>query len=191
MEDLTIKVPAIRIKQREGDGKAIYITRVKAKQLCSRPTERFDIRIYKRKELPNNAGYEDSGYQREPAKNKVESIKKYIVTETKNPLFPTAITVSSESELKFDEKANGFGELTINPTLHIIDGQHRFKAWVDLMKSGYEEFEDFEMPLVILSGFSELDEVVQFHVINSRQTKVKTDLAHRHYLKLSKDKRKV
>jgi len=59
------------------------------------------------------------------------------------------------------------------------------------MKSGYEEFEDFEMPLVILSGFSELDEVVQFHVINSRQTKVKTDLAHRHYLKLSKDKRKV
>jgi len=147
--------------------------------------------FYKRKELPNNAGYEDSGYQREPAKNKVESIKKYIVTETKNPLFPTAITVSSESELKFDEKANGFGELTINPTLHIIDGQHRFKAWVDLMKSGYEEFEDFEMPLVILSGFSELDEVVQFHVINSRQTKVKTDLAHRHYLKLSKDKRKV
>lgn len=188
MEDLTIKIPAIRIKQREGDGKAIYIARIKAKQLCSRPTERFKIRIYKRKELPNKAGYEDTGYQREPAKNKVDSIKKYIVSETKNPLFPTAITVSSESELRFDEKANGVGELTINPTLYIIDGQHRFKAWVDLMQSDYKEFEDYEMPLVILSGFSELDEVVQFHVINSRQTKVKTDLAHRHYLKLSKDK---
>ena len=60
-----------------------------------------------------------------------------------------------------------------------------------LLQRQFQEFEDFEMPLVILSGFSELDEVVQFHVINSRQTKVKTDLAHRHYLKLSKDKRKV
>jgi hypothetical protein len=43
-----------------------------------------------------------------------------------------------------------------------------------------------ELPIVVLSNFKYEEEVEQFFVINSRQRKIKTDLAQRIYLELSK-----
>lgn len=184
MDELTIKVPALRIHQKEGEGKAIYVARVTVKELASRRRERFDVRYYAR------VNGKDSGYQRRPTPSKLSKIKDFIDKETDAPLFPTSIVVSTENELEFDEINRGYGLLTLKPKLYIIDGQHRFEAWGDLMDSHvYKELEDYEIPLVVLSGFEEIDEVAQFHIINSRQTKVKTDLAHRHYLALSKSKK--
>lgn len=181
MTELIFKVPALRIKQNEKEGMEIYLARIKVKQLYDRSAERFDIRKYKRE------NGKDYGYQRELSKSKIEKIKNYINNETDNPIFPTSIVACSKDLLKFDDKENGCGILTIKPTLYIIDGQHRVEAWKQLMKAHvYEEFEDFELPIIVLSGFEEIDEVAQFHIINARQTRVKTDLAHRHYVQLSK-----
>lgn len=187
MDDLSFDAPAIKINQREKEGQAIYLALIKAKDLVHRQNERFDISIYERKKI--EGGYKDVGYQRRPNPNKIKQIKNFITNESKgHPLFPTAIITSTEAKLKFEEVGDSLGKLHILPKLHIIDGQHRMQAWIDLMKSGsYTDLENYEIPVVILSGFTELEEVIQFHIINSRQTKIKTDLAHNHYLRLMND----
>jgi len=49
-----------------------------------------------------------------------------------------------------------------------------------------EMYGNYEFPLIILSGFEEYREVEQFYVINSKQKRIKTDLAQRHSLALAK-----
>lgn len=179
---LDFSLPAMRIHQREQDDKAIYMAKINAKELATRSEERFVIDVYKRVE-----GKEDSGYQRPVSDSAVQKIKNFILEDSKNPLLPTAILVNSRNPLDFKDSGGGIGKLTINDTLHIIDGQHRYDAWRSLMEDPdlQELLGDYELPLVILSGFKEYQEIEQFWVINSKQKRIKTDLAQRHLLALA------
>lgn len=184
-EKLDFKVPALRICQRERKGQAIYLTKVKVKEFGTRPTERFTIDYYQR--IPVKR---DQGYQRPLSERAIEKVKEFILRETPNPLLPTAILANSRYPLDFKEQEGGFGTLHIKDRLFIIDGQHRLEAWKSMMADSQlqEQWGDYELPVVILSGFESYQEIEQFYVINSRQKKIKTDLAQRHLLQLASHK---
>lgn len=182
MQNLNFKVPAIKISQRESEGKAIYFAKIKAQEFGIRSEERFIIDYYKRIE-----GLKDEGYQRPLSPQSVNKIKDFVIQESPNPILPTALILSSRVPLDFkQENSFGYGMLNVNSALYIIDGQHRFEAWKSMMKEKelVEKFGDYEFPLIILSGFESFREIEQFYVINSRQKKIKVDLAQRHLLKL-------
>ncbi len=184
--NLNFKIPAIRVRQEEKAGQAIYTAVVKAKEFFSRPSERFIVDYYEREKEKSAGG---GGYQRKLSPQAVNGIKDYILTETMNPLLPTGLLVSARGELEFSEKSNGFGELIVNRPLYVIDGQHRFEAWKSLMEQPQyrEDWGNFELPIVVLSNFNKRQEVEQFYVINSRQKRIKTDLAQRNFLQLAAD----
>ncbi len=179
---LDFKISALKIHQREKTQQAIYLGKIKAEVLTARAGERFVIDYYKR--IPKK---KDIGYQRLLADKAVEKLKDFVLQETSNPLLPTAILCNSRVPLDFKEIESDLGILSIKDTLYIIDGQHRFEAWKSMMNSPalMEEWGDYEFPVVILSNFKEYQEIEQFFVINSRQKKIKTDLAQRHLLKLA------
>ncbi|OFW62187.1 MAG: hypothetical protein A2Z35_01490 [Actinobacteria bacterium RBG_19FT_COMBO_36_27] len=185
MSDLDFSLPALIIRQREQKKQKIYLTTIKASELSVRPDERFIVDYYER-----HPGLKDTGYQRTLNKNAVERIKNFVLQETNNPLLPTAILANSRYALDFKEskECKNFGILHVNTPLYIIDGQHRFEAWKSMMDSPTlkEEWGNYEFPLIILSNFKEYQEIEQFYVINSRQKKIKTDLAQRHLLELAK-----
>ncbi len=178
---LNFQLPAIRVRQREERGQAIYMAVIKAKEFMTRENERFIIDYYRREN-----GKED-GYQRPLAHNSVSKIKDYILKEVKYPILPTSILANARYKLKFEALNDPCGQLTIDQPLYIIDGQHRFEAWKQLMHDDKlkEVFGDYEFPVVILSGFEKIDEIEQFYVINSRQKRIKTDLAQRNFLSLA------
>jgi DGQHR domain-containing protein len=181
---LSFSLPAIRIHQREESDQAIYVARVKARDFLQRPKERFKVDYYVREDK------EDRGYQRKAAPKDIAKIKDYVLKQTDSPLFPTGMLLNCRNKIDFDEKTDGIGTLHINEILYVIDGQHRFEAWSEMMTSPEleKQWGDFEFPVVILSNFDEVKEVEQFFVVNTRQKKVKTDLAQRNLLTLAKDK---
>lgn len=181
-QQLSFKISAMQIKQREGAEQSLYVGVIKAKDLCSeRSDERFEIDYYRR-----NDGKE-AGYQRSLSQVSVDKIKDFILVETKHPILPTALLVNSRSDIKFESQDGRFGDLLIEDTLYVIDGQHRFEAWKSLMQDPQlrEDYGDYEFPIVILSNFDATREVEQFYVINSRQKRIKTDLAQRNFLSLA------
>lgn len=183
---LILKVPAIEISQKAGQSKKkIYLTKIKARDLVVRSEELLTIDEYSHGPI---LGLQDEGYQRAPETKKVNEIIHFIKEETDEPMIPTTIVVCSKYELDYENK-NGFGYLSLTPKLSVIDGQHRFKAFAEMMKTESElkKWGDFELPMIVLSGFKKIDEIVQFYIINSRQKKVKTDLAHRLMLKIYQD----
>lgn len=182
-DKLDFKIPSLRIHQREKSNQSVYLSKIKAKEFGVRPDERFKIDYYER--IP---GKKDKGYQRLLTDNAVDKIKDFIIRETRYPLLPTAILANSRTPLDFKEIRDGFGTLHIKDLLYIIDGQHRFEAWKSMMESPalMDEWGDYEFPLVILSNFKEYQEIEQFYVINSRQKRIKTDLAQRHLIELAK-----
>lgn len=182
-ETLEFSLPAMRVHQREQKGKAIYVARISAKELSVRADERFKIAYYSRVESTK-----DIGYQRPLSQNAVEKIKDFILKkESENPLLPTALLVNSRNVLDFKDTGGGIGTLNVKGTLYVIDGQHRYEAWKQLMEDPelLEQYGDYELPLVILSGFFEYQEIEQFYIINSKQKRIKTDLAQRHLLALA------
>ncbi|MCL5434800.1 MAG: DGQHR domain-containing protein [Patescibacteria group bacterium] len=180
-DSISFKIPAIRLFQRETEGKAIYVGVIKASDLSSHPQERFRIAYFDREN-------KNAGYQRRLQDNKVEKLKEFILKETKTPLFPTAILVNSREMLDFKEISKGVGTLHVNEPLFVIDGQHRVTAWRAIVDETdlADKWKDYEFPIVLMSGFKILEEMEQFYVINSRQTKIKTDLVHSLLLEFEK-----
>ena len=181
------KIFAIRTCQREktAEGQAIYTGKIAAKDLINEKNldeSRFLVDQW------TSEVKENRGYQRFPAEKNINKIKNYLIEETPNPLFPTTVLVNSRTALKFKELNDNYGELEIENTLYLIDGQHRVEALKELMREPKLRaiFGTFELPIVILSGFKYKEEVEQFFIINSRQTKIKTDLAQRLYIEMAK-----
>jgi DGQHR domain-containing protein len=190
-------IPAINIVQKQPPGHEIFMGIVKVKDLLEPNNPNRDIR-FKVHKWEHDQKIE-KGYQRAPEKGRIEKIKNYLQVEVKDPLFPTGILVSARKPLNFrkfeisskktKERKNDFGELEINQTLYIIDGQHRIEAFKDIMEreSLASRYGYIELPIVILSNFNYKEEVEQFFVINSRQKAIKTDLAQRIFIEITKN----
>lgn len=179
-EKLEFQIPVLRIMQREEKNQALYVGKIKVENLFYRGEERFKIDYWRRKP-------KEDGYQRPLSKQAVDKVVNFILKETPNPLLPSALLVNCRQTLDFKEIKDSFGLLDIKDTLYIIDGQHRFEAWKEIMKTPELSMEwgSYEMPIVILSGFEKIKEIEQFFVINSRQKRIKTGLAQRNFIGLA------
>jgi DGQHR domain-containing protein len=187
MEKYTI--PAIKLTQKEASGHELFFGKIKAKDLLdpedSDRNARFEIHKWESRQK------DEPGYQRFPNQGRIEKLKKYIQVETQSPIFPTTLLVNARSPVNFKSKSSDddIGELEIDQKLYIIDGQHRIEAFKDMMQneSLRSKYGYMELPIVILSNFKYIEEVEHFFIINSKQKKIKTDLAQRIFLELGKD----
>jgi len=60
---------------------------------------------------------------------------------------------------------------------HIVDGQHRVLAIIQLCEEDFDRWANFKLQFVMMLGASEKEEVNQFYVVNSTAKSVRTDLA--------------
>lgn len=181
------KIPAIKLTQKESPGHQIFFGKVKAKDLLDPEDDQRNARFEIHQWESNQ--HSEPGYQRFPSENRINKLKKYIQEDTPHPFFPTALLVNARTPVKFESQSGEAGELEIDQKLYIIDGQHRIEAFKDMMRSDIPraEYGFMELPIVILSNFKYIEEVEHFFIINSKQKKIKTDLAQRIFLELGKE----
>lgn len=168
-----MRYPAIRVNQLD-DGKELFVASVKIKDLIDET--HFAIDFWDQSQQLS----EKQGYQRRPSTSHVKKIANYAINETK-ALFPGAILINSRSPLRFEGDKNGVGELVLShPPLWIVDGQHRIRGLRHAIENLEDRrWEERELPVVVLSNFNKIEEVKQFHILNSTQKRITTDLAHR------------
>lgn len=184
-DEHNFKVYALKFFQNEEAGKAIFVGKIKV-ELLNKFEDRFKIDLFKRK------NGEDSGYQRDPYQDSIDKFQEYIINQSPSPIVPTTITVNAREPITFKRihpTIEDFVEIEIDQTLYIIDGQHRTIGWIGLLhEPNYiKKWKDYEIPIIILSGFDYHREVELFYVMNDKQRRIKTDLALRLLLKLAKN----
>lgn len=174
-----LKLKALKITQKTGPERNMYIAPVKVKYLLDKSY--FQINWWEKEKM----GTKKQGYQRHPAPGRKALIARFI-EKNACPIFPANILVCSKEEIGFDNKKE---EMTLDGyPLWIVDGQTRiegFKHALEILK--IKDILEWEMPVVFLSGFPPIDELEQFFVLNSTQKKVSTDLAQRLKLELARD----
>jgi DGQHR domain-containing protein len=173
-----MKVPALRISQ-WGYGKgakeqSLYVTALPAKHLFNTDIDRWS------KE-------NREGYQRPPEESRLKpgkgSVVRYLLDEM--GIFPTSVLLNTRGTLAFKEEVKlsdkiSLGELTIpdNERLIIIDGQHRIEAIKRATKQK-QELEEYPVPVSITNLKDKFEEMLLFYIVNSRQKRIKTELAYR------------
>ena len=70
-----------------------------------------------------------------------------------------------------------------NAILWIIDGQHRIEA-LKRAEAEKPEFKEYPVPVSILSLQNRFDEMLLFHIVNSRQQRIPTVIAYRQLQKM-------
>ncbi len=176
-----LKLKAFRLAQKSGDGRDIYVAPVKVKYLLD--DHYFKINWWEKEKM----GSKKQGYQRHPAEGRKGKIARFI-EKSESPVFPSSILACSHAPIEFNNK-NGEIALDAYP-MWIVDGQTRiegFRHAVEYLK--LKEVLDWEMPILFLSGFSPIEELEQFYVLNSTQKKVSTDLGQRLKMELARDNR--
>jgi DGQHR domain-containing protein len=129
------------------------------------------------------------GYQRPLLERRVAKATNYLLFEDK--IFPTSVLINVRKKIEFFpvNSIEGIGEYGIlmipedSLPFWIIDGQHRLMA-IALAARENPEYENYPIPVTILSLPDRYSEMRIFYVVNSRQKSVPTALAQRH-LKLS------
>lgn len=136
--------------------------------------------IAKSYEVPLRKTVEDDGYQRELSKKRVNELADAIA-EARVDL-PTAVLLSRR-HLKIETMEadkNGLRMLPIDgekDPFYVVDGQHRIAALEKLYEENPDQWKNYELPFVCMIGASDLQEMEEFHVVNSTAKSVSTDLA--------------
>ena len=132
--------------------------------------------------------YGQGGYQRPLDQERIKKALRYLFNE--DGLYPTSILGNIRGKIDFspsfpiNDHAQ-FGILRIPDTslpVWIIDGQHRMYS-IFLAARDNKQFENYTVPLTLLNFYNVYEEMRQFFIVNSRQKKVRTDLAQQHLFK--------
>lgn len=182
---MSIKLNVLKVSQNTKKGQAIYIASVPVGNLIDEAY--FKIHWWKKEKM----GTKDQGYQRVPMEGRKRKIAKYLETYS-HPIIPNSILISSRDNiLEFKPKTGNFGELTVEPyPCFIVDGQTRVEGFKHAKKEFKLNIDEFEMPVIFLSGYPLIEELEQFFILNSSQKRVSTDLAQRLKLELAKNDQK-
>jgi len=171
---MPLNMPAIKVEQRDID---IYVTAMRAQDLL----ENCRISWWKRDE-PN-------GYQRPLKDSRIREIKHYLLKEIGT--FPTSVLANVRGELqakttkKLGENCE-LCEISIpEKSLWVIDGQHRVEG-LRAAKDEENRFEDYPLIVSLFTLPDPYDEMLQFHIVNSRAKSVPTDLAQRHIFQMAR-----
>ena len=151
----------------------IYITYMTAKQLSD--LKRIKVDIFKREN--------EEGYQRESSDKRSEEFAKYVINA--KGISPVSILINVRKKLTFERRIGGYGKLSIpdDTYMWIVDGQHRRQGLLIAIKDR-EEYENYQIPIVITNLTKTYEEAKQFIIINKTQKGVRSDLAERLLSKL-------
>jgi DGQHR domain-containing protein len=127
------------------------------------------------------------GYQRPPEESRLRpgkgSVVRYLLDEM--GIFPTSVLLNIRGVLEFKEDTKltekiSIGRLRIsdNEKPIIIDGQHRIEALKRAMDQK-PELQDYPMPVSVTNLKDKFEEMLLFYIVNSRQKRIKTELAYR------------
>lgn len=181
--DLPIEIKAQKIIQPTLKGQNLYLAKLPVGLLINE--REFKVDLWKK----DKGLSKDQGYQRTPSRPRLLKISQFIEKDD-NPIFPTTILLSSREKLDFKADVDSDeGFLTIRHPLWIVDGQHRiYGLRLAIQERGLEEWNEMELPVVILDNFNKDYETLQFFVLNTTQKRVPTDLAQQLLRKVSLEK---
>lgn len=112
------------------------------------------------------------GYQRELDLKRAGKIAKYL--EQRNAIMPVAGLVNIRDKHSFSYK-NGILTIPDGVKLWVVDMQHRLEG----LKIARNSLHNFEMPIVITTGLSQVDEGAQFYIINTKAKTMNVNLTRR------------
>lgn len=117
-----------------------------------------------------------NGYQRETDEERVRKIAKFF--ELPSAIMPVAglLNVRDKGKLKFKD-----GLLTIpdGARVWVVDMQHRLKGLLLAMEEGTLRDGSFGFPVVITESLGQIEEAVQFYIINTKAKKMDVALTRR------------
>ena len=126
-----------------------------------------------------------TGYQRNPSQKRVNDLAGSISRREVD--LPTSVLLSLRGEYANDvliKVGPDSYELDLDPDkastehqLFVVDGQHRVRALAKAMNEEQADILNVKIPFVCMVGADELQEMEQFHVVNSNAKSVPTDLA--------------
>lgn len=155
----------------EQDNIKLFVGVAKAKDLIQVTT----VDPYNPKLSPTDP---HQGYQRPPERGRITRIGHYLIEEQGAGLFPTAVLLSSRTPLVYDKK-EGTITVTSESKLQIVDGQHRLAGLRYVIEEKKEvQFENYNIPFVILVTPDRLVEMTQFRIVNGTAKQVRTDLVN-------------
>ena len=180
-----IRRPAIEVKQ--GRYK-LYLTSFTAKDFRTDgfyAVDRLDIGA-------------DEGYQRNLHEPRVKSFAKDIAQASRDIreaapnhqmgscFYPTSAFLTTEGEVDYDEEAR---EISFNTDdkgicpFNIVDGQHRVTA-LRRASDKNTALDEFPMPVTLATNLKEVEQMLQFLIVNSRQKKVEAGVEQYIYARL-------
>ena len=130
------------------------------------------------------------GYQRPLTPSRLRQVSTYLREE--EGVLPTSLLLcirkpdhASYEPAGIDSACGEPGMLTIpaGVTMWLVDGQHRlFGLERALTKDKADWVADYPVPVTIIDGIDAYEEMRYFHVVNTRQKGVPTDVVDRHLL---------
>jgi DGQHR domain-containing protein len=176
---MTISTQAIRFHQKQEDA-TLYATVLPAGQILAQ----CKVDCF-REETP-------WGYQRPLTRARVKQVSAFLRQE--EGLLPTSILlcIRRPDRASFEAKgpaglAGEWGELVIpaEVTLWVVDGQHRlFGIQRAFTKERLKWAKAYPLPVTILEGIEDYGEMRCFHIVNTRQKGVPTDVVDRHLVSM-------
>lgn len=169
------KVNALRIEQQ---GRRMYVTALTLRQIMAH------------QQVDYWSETNQDGYQRPLLTRRLEDVSDFITKE--DGIFPTNIVLcarAGDAGLRFQASGSSdgvsqVGALSIrkDTDLWIVDGQHRLFGAQRAVEAQGEGSDVAELPfaVTILDGLTRYEEMVNFHMINTRDHRVPTDIADRH-----------
>lgn len=160
--------PAFKIDQPGlKNDQAIYSAVIPVKDLIDDTAFKVD---FWKKELE---GKEAQGYQRIINASHKKGIANFLKDE--QSILPTAVLLSTrEAHPDFGNNGIVFKKFPV----HIVDGQHRIAGLrTAIQDEGVDRWKDASLPVIVLSGFSKYEEIVQFLDLNTKQKKIDINLA--------------
>lgn len=123
-----------------------------------------------------------TGYQRMPGKTRINQLANALRTGSVD--LPNSVMFNIRSPHALQMLSNGqlnlpgfTGKGADHQIIHVVDGQHRVLALAKAVSDGWEGGPDYLLPFVCLLGANEMEEMKQFHLVNSNAKPVRTDLA--------------
>ena len=180
-----IRRPAIEVKQGRYN---LYLTSFTAKDFRTDgfyAVDRLDIGA-------------DEGYQRNLDEPRVNSFAKDIALASRDPreaspnhqmgscFYPTSAFLTTEGEVDYDEEAR---EISFNTDdkgicpFNIVDGQHRVTA-LKRASDKNTALDEFPMPVTLATNLKEVEQMLQFLIVNSKQKGVEPGVQQYIYARL-------
>ena len=134
--------------------------------------------------VPRRSTLHGTGYQRNPAQPRISGLARELKNKTVD--LPTSVLLNlrdvTEDDVLVKTGSDSYvmhldpDKAQADHRLFVVDGQHRILALHKALEDGVT-LQNKKIPFVCMVGANELQEMEQFHVVNSNAKSVPTDLA--------------